>query len=342
MKKDFRLDFHYFRAFAIILIVAGHCINTYGSGVLVNGYIKTLFTGGTALFVFISGFLFSYLYNERFNFNLYLEKKLKFIFLPYFVLTTVTFVYYYLIRGFEPMFYSDNLLISYLYMLFLGKSFTCYWYIPMALLLFLSAPLVIKFRGLKFGRQIFIIIPLFSVALLVHRPVGLTNTFQSYIYYIPFYLLGISYHIYGNILEKFVDNFWILNLIMFFVVLVIQVDVFHHVGNYHKNLFTYKGFDLMLISRLFLIFFLLHLSRRVSKLELKLLYIIADTSFAIFFLHMIFRQQFQRYFIPYTGDFMSDIVGIILRLFVYLFISVVCALCLKQVFGKKSRYLIGY
>jgi len=61
-------SFEYFRAVAIVLIVIGHTydisgwqIDSFGDRVLAN-----LISGGTSLFVFISGFLFHHVFYPKF------------------------------------------------------------------------------------------------------------------------------------------------------------------------------------------------------------------------------------------------------------------------------------
>ena len=48
-----------FRGLAILLIVVGHTMQMGNSGTWLNNIAFEIFTGGTALFIFISGFCFS-------------------------------------------------------------------------------------------------------------------------------------------------------------------------------------------------------------------------------------------------------------------------------------------
>lgn len=50
--------FDYFRAIAIVLIVAVHCITPWYINTLPEMVVGNLIAGGSALFVFISGFFF--------------------------------------------------------------------------------------------------------------------------------------------------------------------------------------------------------------------------------------------------------------------------------------------
>jgi len=76
---------NHFRAIAILAIVAGHCFylvdasfNTFPERVFCN-----LLTGGTVLFVFISGFLFHHIFYKRYQFKKFMAGKFKKVLLPY-------------------------------------------------------------------------------------------------------------------------------------------------------------------------------------------------------------------------------------------------------------------
>ena len=69
-----KLDYiNYFRAIAILIIVAGHSL-VCGEDGKIKGIVSYLFDGGTYYFVFIAGFLFYYLRN-KFEYLSYLKKK---------------------------------------------------------------------------------------------------------------------------------------------------------------------------------------------------------------------------------------------------------------------------
>jgi len=53
------VSFDYFRGVAILFIVAGHSYGPWGINTLPEKILSNLITGGTALFVFISGFFSS-------------------------------------------------------------------------------------------------------------------------------------------------------------------------------------------------------------------------------------------------------------------------------------------
>ncbi len=59
--------FDYFRGIAILLIVAGHCLAPWYINTMPEMVIANLIKGGTALFVFISGFFFITYFILNFN-----------------------------------------------------------------------------------------------------------------------------------------------------------------------------------------------------------------------------------------------------------------------------------
>jgi len=79
---------HNFRAIAILLIVAGHCVLGLTWGNYKYPLFKNLFIiilmNGTVLFVFIAGFLFQHL-SSNFSYQKYLLKKNKYVILPYII-----------------------------------------------------------------------------------------------------------------------------------------------------------------------------------------------------------------------------------------------------------------
>ena len=90
----FLTSFSYYRGIAIVLIVIGHC---YGlSGWTFASYpervLANILTGGTVLFVFISGFLFHQVFYLGFDFRWFLTKKLRRVATPYLLWSTLTLV----------------------------------------------------------------------------------------------------------------------------------------------------------------------------------------------------------------------------------------------------------
>ena len=81
-KESYLNKINYFRGIAIIFIVFGHC-DSFGitrfneNTTKLAEIIIPIVHGGTAFFVFISGFLFHYIYFQNFQLKLFLIKKIN-------------------------------------------------------------------------------------------------------------------------------------------------------------------------------------------------------------------------------------------------------------------------
>ena len=190
---------NHFRAIAIVFIVAGHC--TYLANVSPETFpervFATLIHGGTSLFVFISGFLFRYIFYKRYHFKKFISGKLKKVLLPYTLLSTVPIFFLLFSReGYYSTFsptgnsFVDYILPAFKY--YITGSFTiAYWYIPFIMTVFLMSPLHAAFIKLPFKWQRLITFVLFVIALFIHRPVENISIAQSVVYFTPVYLFGI-------------------------------------------------------------------------------------------------------------------------------------------------------
>ena len=151
---------NYFRGFAILLIVMGHLFEItkvfdYNNPQLNSLFTKICFpliTGGTALFVFISGFLFHHIFYTRgFNLKEFLKNKVKNVLCPYLFSITPIIVYRLFFNHKNLNFYENK--IKFLKTLALnfysGTLLLSTWYIPFAFLLFLVSPIFIKFIKIK-------------------------------------------------------------------------------------------------------------------------------------------------------------------------------------------------
>lgn len=85
--------FDNFRAIAILLVVAGHSINSRNIASLGEMFFANTILGGTTLFVFISGFFFYHIYYYKFQYKNFMLKKIKYVFMPYFMLSAIGFVF---------------------------------------------------------------------------------------------------------------------------------------------------------------------------------------------------------------------------------------------------------
>ena len=93
---------NYFRGISVIFIVFGHSLGladfTYDS--IAGNTLFNITKGGTSFFVFISGFLFHHIFYEKFKFKGFIIKKIKYVLLPYLILSQDFYQRYFFIKYF--------------------------------------------------------------------------------------------------------------------------------------------------------------------------------------------------------------------------------------------------
>ena len=148
VKKRMILEYiNYFRAFAILSIVAAHTL-IWGRGAILQTNIY-LFSGGTFLFVFISGFLFQYL-SDKFEYKTYLKKKFINVILPFIIIMLPIAVSYALSSSSDISYANTSKIFRFLICFFSGYVVNqSMWYMGMIVIFFLSAPLLLKVKKNK-------------------------------------------------------------------------------------------------------------------------------------------------------------------------------------------------
>lgn len=344
--------FDYFRAIAILFVVFGHSfdpsvVTTFSEKVLVN-----LVTGGTALFVFISGFFFHYVFYKRFNYQKFLVKKIKFVFLPYLILTTLGFLL--MVFHFDQLPYSQ-LLVSekpanwmqyaelYVQYLWTGRLFIAYWYVPFVITMFFLSPIFIKQIQLPQSVQVGIIIVLLCVSTIVLRPLENISLIHSVIYFLPIYMLGIIVSINKELLlDKLRGKALLLGLLVLSLS-ALQVIVYDSIGNSHKEaIFTFEKFDIMIWQKVAMCFFFMSLLDKLENKDIPALKYLAETSFAIFFIHPWVFFLYGYYVIYQPLSFLSSPMFTVFNAVSAIVISMIIAKVLKLVFHRNSRMIIGY
>ena len=342
-------SFSYFRAIAIILIVITHsygffAINTES---FYSKFILNLITGGTSLFVFISGFLFNHVFYDNFNYFKFISNKIKNVLLPYILLSSVPIIFYISMGkdtfGDYYLLDSSNSFFSYIIVYFrylsTGVVFNAYWYIPFVIVLFFLSPIHHMFTKAKFQFQILIILLMSIISIFIHRPIGNLDIFQSLMYFTPVYFLGITVSKNKELFYRFLSGKEV--YIFTGMVLLSGIQAYTgHVGNYHKSAFDFVGVDIMYLQKIFMCFFLLIWLRKFENKDSKLMFLIANTSFAIYFLHPFILWVISRTLgaIKLPGGF----IGLLLFTFFVITLSILIALFVKFILKKRSRIVLGY
>lgn len=351
-------QFDYFRAIAILIIVAGHNINetfiidTFAEKVLVN-----LIYGGTALFVFISGFFFHHVFYQKFDFKSFMIKKVQNVLVPYIVMTTIAmllylFTYQYLNNWTAKEIaqvagsWNDTFQLYVEYVLFGGIS-PAYWYIPFIMIIFLMSPLFIWYIKLPLSMRLSIFGILFIVSMIIMRPVTHLTPLHHVLYYTPIYLLGINVSMNRAEVVKFIDGkAWLFGLLALLLA-VMQAQFTDVVGHFEKGeIFSYEGIDILFVQEALLCFFFLALLQPYESKEIPLLKQLAAASFAIYFLHefvkLVLKGVMVKLQLWETLSYLPEVVSWLVLVGIVVYVSLLVAQLAKHVLKTNSKYLTGW
>lgn len=287
-----------FRGLAILLIVAGHTMQFGEVGSLVQKISVEVFAGGTALFIFISGFLFQHL-SSKYEFKNYLNKKWTNVVQPY-LWTAIPGI---LLCLFLPLSYGNsfdglNPLLQIPMMLSVGRVHNIpTWFIPMICLFFLSSYFLLWAEKKNILYKLLPI--LFFITVFVPRQDVDYSTVQGlsypqvYIEYVKYVFMGFvhffSMYVFGMFCSKhkeIIDKFYNLRVLFLFLM----------IGSAILNIYLSLNYSLQngTVSKIFatilLLAYLKHYDEWLTSKEKlnKVLDFIAKYSFGIFFVHWYF------------------------------------------------------
>jgi len=347
-RNMFLKNIHSFRGIAIIIIVAGHTIDwlNWGQNKEAQNILYDVFANGTALFVFISGYLFQHL-SKNFNYSDYLIKKFYNVISPYLIISVPAIVYA-VFRGDPTRMYNQLKGTSKIYQIIwfyiTGGAHLNYplWFIPMIAVYFLLAPLFYLF--IKHPKLYLLIIVFFPLSLIVHRPeFPNPNLFHSSIYYVSAYIMGMCTSQYREKVERIIESKLTYLVTFWFVFLILQFALSNHHGNYHQKYFFdfSNGYiDWQFLQKIFLCFPLMGILSRVDSFAASKMKYIADISLTIFFIHIYFLFFFTKVLERYhklEGNFLNWFILFVVVILCSIFFSWVGQIAL----GQYSRFIIG-
>jgi peptidoglycan/LPS O-acetylase OafA/YrhL len=338
----------YFRGIAIILIVAGHCYGISGWQInsFIDRFVANLVSGGTTLFVFISGFLFHHVFYSKFRYGKFMEGKVKNVLVPYLVMSCFAIPQaLYLHTPFRETYFGptasayDQIVRPTVLYLLTGGVFA-YWYIPFIMCVFALSPLFILFIRTERRFQCTISLLFLCISLLLHRPVDNFLVLQSVLYFTPVYLIGILCSLEKELLYRTLGNrLWLL-LAMSLSLAILQAATSPFCGDLQKAPLAFNGININLLQKLAFCLFLLVFLHRFEETGNKLLNTLAASSFAIYFLHGWFIYVFslvREIYSPFHGLLLLPFVAAAVTLGSFLLAGAV-----KVMFQKRSRLLIGW
>lgn len=345
---------NYFRGFAIFLIVMGHSFyitNFFNlSNPIGNPFFRKLFftmtTGGTSLFVFISGFLFHHIFYSRgFNFKKFMKNKFKNVFLPYLIIITPI-----IMIKFPETLTETSINISDIIRLILmylsGALLDSTWYIPFAFVLFISSPIFIRYIEAKKGKIAVIIIGLL-IGMIIHRPAHNLhiNVIQALLYFSPAYCLGIYTSQNKEKLLPYLKKYNSFIFLLWVGMGVFQVHINKFMNMHKANMFAYNGIDLMGIQKIIVCLFFVGLFYKIQDKKWifieKPLSLLADYSFPIFFIHNYFILITKYFLEKYNFTLNFSYLGLIFFTTYICILSMIFTKIIKLIFKKNSRMIIG-
>ena len=351
VSNTFYQHLHWFRGFAILNIVAAHCwtilivVASLGSSsnefLSIYAVSETLFHNATIYFALISGLLFS-LVLKKYSWKKFYSGKFKYVVIPY-LLFSVAYAFIdgmlFLEPGEAPLPFND--VISALPMhIVAGSSFAHMWYIPVLVVLFLLTPL---FQVIVSKKSLASVLVLITIAPLFFSRSWPNFVWENFVFFFGPYILGMFV---GNHYQQtllFVDK---IKSLLVLIVVIFTLILFYL---YLIELDTIYGVKLqesfLYIQKLCIAFLVLNILQGYeNRVDNKLLTLLGDYSFSIYFVHMFFAGAFA-YLMVTIGFTSPTIVGILLSGFVLLPMTILASvgftLLIKKLAGGYSRFIIG-
>lgn len=205
-----------------------------------------------------------------------------------------------------------------------------------------------KYLALSLEEQMFLLVASMIVSLLIHRPIMMTNPIHALVYFTPIYLLGMLTSVHSQYVKDKLSDYLPLMFLAVISIAFLQCLI-GHPGNYHKLALVYGGIDLMLIQKVFLCL-TLYVFLEKYTFNSRLVNLVSDTSFAIFFMHPWLLNISGRLVQWNAGSGSADLPAVnhlgvyIFMVFVIMSVSVLLSVAIKKVFkrSKKTRYIMGY
>ena len=333
-----------FRGLAILLIIMGHVMQVGDTGSIIHKINCEIVCGGTALFIFISGFLFQHL-SYKFEYKNYLSKKWTNVIMPYLYTAIPGLLFCFICPTlYNNAFDGMNIFAQIPVLLSIGRVHNVpTWFIPMIVIFFMFSWVFLK---LEKKNILYKILPIFVPrgSAEFQDTIGLSYAAKYWIYaryilmgfvhFLSLYVLGMFCSANKHIIDKFYDKRLFLWIGM---ILTATADI-------------YFGWENFTISKTFLTLLVLGYLKHYDEFILShkktnaVLDFIAKYSFGIFFVHwywlFIYNQIFHT---PNVIPFTTNAIWIVLIRFIAVAIMSILSLFLvkKLVKDGNSRKFIG-
>lgn len=320
-----------YRGIAILLVMFSHAASTIPdshSPTLIA--ISPLFSNGTLLFVLVAGHFFSAL-SDNFSYPSFLKNKLKFVVLPYVLLSLPAALIYILkIKNDHQWvdmawFHTLNPFLAYGYLMGTGAHLGPLWFIPMILLYYIASPIWL----LMIRKNVLLPFFLASLAYAMYsgRPANNAAFLQSAAYFLPAYLLGMHLGKDSKLLEALSRHAT--------VGFALSLSALLLVSKIHTFDLSWK-----LPVALTTACFLIALCKNKLNQKMKWLDLFARLSFYLFFVHGYVAGFFRIVF--KNSAHLNIDAGISFFVFVCtIFICIAAYIPLKMILKERSKFILG-
>ncbi|MDA9556225.1 acyltransferase [Vibrio sp.] len=316
------------RGLAILLIILTHIISLYHLDNDAFRVVANLLSNSTVTFVMVAGFLFFHL-TEKFHYFRFLKGKARSILIPYLFFSIPAILMYTLglknshawidLAQLEA---ENNIIGQVAFYLATGAHLGPFWFIPMIFLVYLVSPVLF---WLKKGHAILLVTAvLLIVSFIIGRPELDDNTLQSFIFFLPTFLIGM-------ILAKYnvTMTMKVMPILSAYIIVLLAVYFFVDVSS-----------SLDLVMKMVLSTLLFFLFKNTFNTPNKYLGLMARLSFYLFFVHGFIIGAL-RMAIP-TEHFVMPLLTVPILFSLVIFMCLSIYVGLRMVFGERIRLFIGY
>ena len=311
-KRERIEELFYIRAIAALGILVIHAtgsfavLSEYGSKAMYLGvFLNQFFRFGSPVFMMVSGLVLFYNYRslDEFDAARFYKKKLKYIFLPYVIWSTIYFLYSHYISG-VPLSGEGKVLLR---GILFGESYSHLYFIFLIFQFYILVPLILKYLIKPMKEKpvrVFLIFVIIQGTILIYQyylknydATGIARLFNKYYwktvfgwsaYFITGGLIGLHY-------KKVVD--YIENNIKGIVVAYIIVTILY-VGQVYMSIYSNQGRDYYgkfgsirphtMVYAFFTMAILIYITRKIAMKDNFLTRNLKDFgtySFGVYFIH---------------------------------------------------------
>lgn len=322
LKESKSEKIQFLRGISIFAVVCVHCIPE-GS---IQIYCRPFINFCVAMFLFLSGLLSKI---EKWN----PKKRIYKVLIPYSIWTLI----YVILINYDNM---RNIPVEFFKKLILGNAVSPLYFILVYCQFTLLIPIIDKLAKSRYKYWGFIVTPL---EILFMRLIPLIINYEfnfiiksimsiSCLGWFTFFYLG---YLLGNDIIKININTKKLLVYLIISIVLQMMEGYYYLYKNYTNCGTQLKFSAVLTNVLIVIwaFNFINLDVRVNKDYFKIIKLLGDNSFGIYFLHMAILKVLNK--IPYYADYIFFPVNAIITLI----ITIICVLIGKKILGKYSKYL---